>query len=218
MEAGIMSDGCLAPVAADDVHWFDDLNAVVQPGDELAGLLPPRALLVSSLRPTAPLILLNVSLGDQGLLSSRRCGCPLESLGWTTHLQEIRSFEKLTAGGMTFLDADAISALEQLLPARFGGSAGDYQLVEQEADDGRPRLVLIVSPRVGQVDAAEVASTLLAALGSDSAASRVGELLWREGGLLEVERREPLAVASGKILHLHSNGRPADQGAPSELT
>jgi hypothetical protein len=111
---------------------------------------------------------------------------------------------------MTFLDADAIAALEEVLPARFGGSSTDYQLVEQEAADGQPRLVLIVSPRVGPVDGTEVASVLLAALGAGSSASRVGELLWRERGLLRVERREPLAVASGKVLHLHSGGPPAE--------
>jgi hypothetical protein len=57
-------------------------------------------------------------------------------LGWTTHLRDIRSQEKLTAGGMTFLDTDLIRVLEEVLPARFGGAPTDYQLVEEEAEEG----------------------------------------------------------------------------------
>jgi hypothetical protein len=61
MEAGLMSEGCLAPIAPDDVHLFDDLHAVIQPGPEVsAGAVPARALLISSLRLSAPLLLLNV--------------------------------------------------------------------------------------------------------------------------------------------------------------
>jgi hypothetical protein len=31
----------------------------------------------------------------------------------------------------------------------------------------------------------------------------VTELAWRDAGLVRVERREPVATASGKIRHLH---------------
>jgi len=92
--------------------------------------LPSKALLVTSIYlPMAKLILLNVSLGDQAEIERRNCGCPVEKLGWSTHLHSIRSFEKLTAGGMTFVDADLIRTLEEILPARFGGGPTDYQLV-----------------------------------------------------------------------------------------
>jgi hypothetical protein len=111
---------------------------------------------------------------------------------------------------MTILDADAVTALEQILPARFGGAATDYQLLEREDARGRPRLVLVVSPRVGAVDDAAVATAFLEAIGADSGASRIAELLWREADVLRVERRPPVAGATGKILHLHvdRNGRP----------
>jgi hypothetical protein len=166
MEAGILSEGCLAPEAADEVHLFHDLNAVIQASPcPTTASLPDSALLLTSLRSTAPMILLNVSMGDQAILSQRSCGCSLQAQGWTTHLHDIRSFEKLTAGGMTILDADAIAALEEVLPARFGGSSADYQLQEHETRDGRPRLVLLVSPRIGVLDAEEVMTTFLAALG-----------------------------------------------------
>jgi hypothetical protein len=208
METGFIGEGCLAPEAVDEIHLFDDLHAVVQAGPDAT--LPPRALLVSSLGSAAPLVLLNVSLGDEAVLSRRRCGCPLEATGWTTHLHTIRSHEKLTAGGMTILDADAVTALEEVLPARFGGAPTDYQLLEREDARGQPRLVLVVSPRVGAVDEAAVATAFLGAIGRDSSASRIAALLWREAGLLRVERRPPVAGPTGKVLHLHVD-RP---GAP----
>ncbi len=71
-------------------------------------------------------------MGDQAVVSERACGCPYQQLGWTTHLHGIRSFEKLTAAGMTFLDTDVIRVLEEVLPGRFGGIPSDYQLVEEE--------------------------------------------------------------------------------------
>ena len=125
VDTGIVGKGCLAPSASDEVHLFHDLLATIQPPRETDWPgLPGHALLVSSLRDTAPLILLNVSLGDQGIVSGRRCECPLERLGWTMHLSTIRSYEKLTAAGMTFLDADLIYVIEEVLPARFWGNRG----------------------------------------------------------------------------------------------
>jgi hypothetical protein len=135
------------------VHFCDDLHALIQPeADPSHPELPARALLLTSLRTSAPVILLNVSLGDRARMMRRRCGCPLEGHGWDRHLDGIRSFEKLTAGGMTFLDVDVAAVLETDLPARFGGGPADYQLLETERADGGPALVLRVHPRVGPLD------------------------------------------------------------------
>lgn len=208
IECGPVGYGCLAPEAPDDLHALHDLHALVQPGPDGEGRgVPARAFLLSSLRPTAPMILLNVSMGDQGVMVPRRCGCPLERLGWTTHLHTVRSFEKLTAGGMTFLDTDVIRVLEEVLPARFGGGPTHYQLMEEEADDGRARLRLLVHPAVGSVNADEVKEAFLTAISPGSGVERVMGLLWRQADLLQVERRAPLATAAGKILHLHLDAR-----------
>jgi hypothetical protein len=204
IEAGRIGYGCVAAAAPDDYHLLHDLVALIQPG--LAGQqrgLPPSALLVSALRRTAPVVMLNVSLGDQAELAERVCGCPLERVGWTTHLHTVRSFEKLTLGGMTFLDADVIRVLEEVLPARFGGGRTDYQLVEQQAQHGRSALRLLVHPAIGPLDPDAVADAFLQAIGGGSEAERVMELEWRQTGLLRVERRPPQATQAGKILHLH---------------
>lgn len=214
VDSGPMGMACLAPAAADDVHVLEDRHALIQAG-EAVRFLPAQALLVTSLRPTAPQVLLNVSLGDQAVLERRACGCALEGLGWRTHLHTIRSFEKLTAGGMSFLDVDVIRVLEEVLPARFGGQPTDYQLVEQEDEAGRPAVRLLAHPRLGSLDERALADTFLDSIGAGSGAERVMELAWREAGVLTVRRRPPFTTPAGKILHLHSQrtAAPARLGA-----
>ena len=207
-ETGEIGYGCLASSAPDEVHLLHDLLALVQPNEAgPAAGLPSGALLYSTLRPTAPFVLLNVSSGDQAEVLERACGCPLERLGWTTHLHTIRSFEKLTGEGMTFFDAEVGRVLEEVLPGRFGGGPTDYQLLEDEATDGRPRLRLLVDPRLGLLDERAVAAAFLAALGAGSGVERVMALQWQQAGLLRVERRSPLVTAAGKVLPIQR--RPA---------
>lgn len=207
MECGIIGYGCLASSAPDDVHLFHDLHAVIQPGmSSVQGLMPPRTLLMTSLRAAAHFVLLNVSAGDEAVLTRRACGCPLEEPGWTTHLHAIRSFEKLTAGGMTFRDADVSRLLEEVLPARFGGGPTDYQLVEEVIHDGNSRLRLFVEPRIGPLDASAVVETFLGSLGAASTADQVMAHQWRGASLLSVVRESPRSTG-GKILHLHQAGR-----------
>jgi hypothetical protein len=202
-EAGRIGYGCAARDASDDQHHYHDMVALVQPGPggEHAPL-PARALLTTSIRATAPLILLNVSLGDEAELINRSCGCPLEKVGWSMHIRHVRSFEKLSAGGMTLLDHDVVRILETILPDRFGGGPLDYQLIEEETADGRPQLRLLVHPKVGPLDEPTVADAFLAAIGGGSGAERVMELQWRQGGVVQVERRAPLVSAAGKVLHV----------------
>lgn len=196
--------GCLHPTEPDDYHFMSDLNAVIQPGpSSRAPDLPPQALLYSSLRLTAGMVLLNVSIGDQGVIEQRSCNCPLESLGWTTHVHTVRSFEKLTAGGMTFADADIVRVLETVLPARFGGGPTDYQLVEEATPDGQAALTLVVHPSLGALDKGVVREAFLEAISTGSGVERIMGLTWRAEGLLQVERRAPFATASGKIHHVH---------------
>jgi len=169
---------------------------------------------MTSLRMTAPLILLNVALGDQAVLTERPCGCPLERLGWGVHLHTVRSYEKLTAGGMNFLDADLIRVLDEVLPARFGGGPTHYQVVEEQTEDGHPCLRLLVDPAVGPLDAQAVAEAFLAAITQGSGIERLTGLTWRAGGFVRVERRPPLSLRGDKVLHLHAarRGQPGSAG------
>jgi hypothetical protein len=208
VEAGVVGRGCVRAEAPDEVHVFEDRLAVIQTSLHAvpAGLVPGALLTTSLSRTATALLLLNVSMGDVAELDRRRCGCPLERFGWTLHLRDIRSVEKLTAGGMTFLDIDIIRVLEEVLPGRFGGGPTDYQLVEEEGADGMPGLSLLVDPRVGPVPSNAVIETFLSAIGATRGAEKVMGLAWRDAKLLRVERRPPLVTPAGKILHLHVNG------------
>ena len=203
-ETGAIGVGCLTAEADDELHLLTDLHAVIQPGAAGAQAgLPAGALLLTSVRPMPRTILLNASLGDQATLTRRACGCPLERLGWTTHVHTLRSHAKVTAGGMTFSDAEVVRVLEHDLPARFGGSATDYQLMEDESPDGSPRLRLLVHPALGPLDADAVADAFLEAIGAGTESQRVMGLAWRQAGFVRVERRAPALTSSGKIRHLH---------------
>ena len=207
VDCGPMGYGCIAPEAPDDVHLLHDLHAMIRPQvsahREHALGQDPEPLFLSSLHPAAPFIMLNVSLGDQAVMAQRACGCPLQTLGWAIHLHTIRSYEKLTGGGMTFYDTDVIRILDEVLPARFGGVPTDYQLVEEEADDGQPRLRLLVHPRLGQLQDDAIAECFLTEIGSATTVERMMASLWREARFLQVERRTPHSTNAGKILHLH---------------
>jgi hypothetical protein len=208
-EALVIGQACRQPVASDEVHLLDDLHALALAGPRNPAGLPEDALLISSVRAGAPLVLLNVSLGDRADVSSRACGCPLETLGWRTHLATVRSFEKLTAGGGTFVDGALIRVLEETLPARFGGGPLDYQLVEEEGADGLPRVRLMVADRVGAVDTTRVMDTFRQALLQQS---RSSALLWQQGRWLEVGRGSVAVTARGKVHHLVPRGWRAAAG------
>ena len=211
-EAPSIALGCRRPSTPDAVHLLGDLYAMVQAnGAPLAPDLPPDALFITSLCRTAPLVLLNVSLGDRAVLGPATCACPLSGIGWTTELHTIRSFEKLTAGGMMFLDADVIRILEEVLPARLGGGPTDYQLVEDEAVGGRPSVRLLVHPRVPVAGLDAVRQVFLEAISEGSETARIMGMVWRDARLVSVERRIPIATASGKILHWRGAAAPSER-------
>jgi hypothetical protein len=207
-ETDILSFACVSPEEPDDMHFFEDRHALVQPspGTECPGV-PKDAMLLTSLLASAPVRLLNVCMGDRAKLTRRECGCGIERDGCTLHLHSVRSFEKLTAGGMTFLDVDVIRVLEEVLPARFGGRAADWQLIEQiDGRRSRPEVSLVADPSVGPLDPDEVADAFFNAIGGGSGGERLMEMQWREGRVLSVLRQAPMRTASGKVLHVASPG------------
>lgn len=205
-ETDIIAYACHRPAAPDDMHLLHDRRAVVQAGPGAPAGLAPATLLFTSILPTDPLVLLNVSLGDRAVMTTRECGCPMAAFGWPTHLHTLRSDEKLTAGGMTFLDVDVVRILEETLPARFGGGPTRYQLVETEDPRGAPRLWLVVDPAVGAVDEPRVVEAFLDALAAGPGAASVMAAQWRQAGVVGVRRAAPRATPSGKVLHLHQEG------------
>ncbi len=204
MESGLVGMSCAVRRSPDDLHLFADRFAMTRRTRAVGrwgGAAD--AFLLTTLEPFAPKVLLNAETGDDGQVEHRACGCAMGEAGLTTHLSNIRSFEKLSGEGTTFATANLVGILEATLPARFGGSSTDYQLVEQEAPDGQTRTALLVSPRVGPIDAAEVRATFLARLDAQGEVERHMAAHWREVQAPDVQRREPIATPAGKIFPFH---------------
>jgi hypothetical protein len=203
-EAGIIGYGCAEPQLSDDLHFFSNCYGLIQRSRTVGDSGPSvEAFLFTSLLPSAPKILLNVESGDYGTVERRGCGCRLGTLGLTTHLGKIRSFEKLSGEGMTFVQTEFLRVLEEVLPAHFGGTSADYQALEEEGENGILQLLLLVSPRVGPVDEDRVRQTFLEELGRDGGFARLSAELWQRAGTVRVRRQWPVPTQAGKILPFH---------------
>jgi hypothetical protein len=204
IEAGNVGFGCFRPAAPDDVHFFKDSLALIQHQRKVphAGVSVD-AFLFTSLSLSAPKVLFNVESGDYGVMESRSCGCYFDELGFTDHIYSIRSFDKLTSQGMTFIGTDLLRIMEEVLPAKFGGTSIDYQIMEEEDEDGHTRLSVIISPEVGEVDETELIETVLAKLSKGEEYRRVMAAVWSQSKTLKVKRMRPIITAGGKLLPLH---------------
>lgn len=215
-EAGVIAAGCGQPhEQSDHCHLYKDTTAIIGHRQ----LVPScdfyvDAYLFTSLLYESPKLLLNVGMGDFGQLSSGGCNCGFTELGFDTTLGGIRSYEKLTGEGVTFVDTDLVRIIEKELPETFGGRSTDYQLVEEEDAKGLTRLRLLVSPRVGRVNEGEVLDRFLLLLRRGEASpeswAQSGVEMWRQSNMVRITRNDPICTSSGKILPFHLE-RPKSQ-------
>lgn len=203
-EAGAVGLPCNNPVDCNDHHFMADHLEVLQFPREVPGTdVTVQAFNFTTLLSTAPKLLLNVEIDDYGIIEERGCGCEWEALGLTRHVRGIRSFRKLTGEGMTLIGSDMERILDKVLPAKFGGSAQDYQLMEEEGNDGFTRRSIIVSPRIKLADESEVVQTILDELGKGDAAADLARAFMSQGQSLNVKRMDPVWTNRGKLMTLH---------------
>jgi hypothetical protein len=160
------------------------------------------ALWYTTVIPHTRAIVLNVETDDYGVLEERECACEIGGLGLSLHLHTIRSHEKLTGDGTSFLGETLVTLVEDVLPARFGGYPTDYQIVERERE-GVTRVHLIVDPRLGPLEPSDVVRESLSFLRRSGGADQVMAETWRAGEMLQVVRGTPYITAAGKVLPLH---------------
>jgi hypothetical protein len=201
-EIGNVGMACADPADLDDVHLLDDKVAAIQRPKTVdrSGATVP-ALIYTTVLPSCPKLMLNVESDDYAIMERRTCGCPFGALGFDRHLRRIRSYEKLTSEGVSFLGTELLRLVEEVLPARFGGDCTDYQLVETE-ESGLTKVSILVSPRRGTIDETQVFAAVLALLRSYPG----GEIMarhWEEAQTLRVLRREPYSTGSAKVMPLH---------------
>lgn len=203
-EAGTLGFGCAQSSDPSDVHLFKDSYALITLPHRVEGFdVTVPAFHLSTLLPTAPKLLLNMQIDDYGIVEERACGCALESYGYTMHLRQIHSYRKLTGEGVTMIGSEMLRILEEVLPAKFGGNALDYQLLEQEDARGFTRLYLVIHPRLQIEDEQAVIEVVMNALRASSAAADIARALWQHAGTLQIKRLEPTLTARGKSMPLH---------------
>jgi hypothetical protein len=207
-ELGRVGMGCSRPIDASDVHLSKSICAMIPhhrlvPGTDIS--VP--AFNFTSILPTAPKILLNTESDDYGVIENRTCGCPLEELGLTEHLREIRSFQKLTGEGVSLVASEMVNVLEEVLPARFGGSPLDYQLLEEEDDEGFTRVSLLVHPSLQIRDNQEVVDVVLSAMSKSSAMADTARNIWEQSNTFRVRREKPVWTGRGKLMSLYTTKR-----------
>lgn len=205
-ELGMAGFGCAFPRTVDDLHVTIDkihaMNRMKQVGE---GPTEVPALVYTTIATSSRKILVNVESGDYGTLVRRNCGCLLGEVGLDLHLEGLHGYDKLTSEGVTFHGSALFDLVEGVLPARFGGRALDYQLVEEEDARALSRLSILIAPRVGEVDEDAVIQTVGSVLGGlgEYGRGRPMAQQWLSAGTLRVVRRNPYDAGGRKILPLH---------------
>jgi len=213
-EAGTVGISCPHYEGQNTVHHFREATAIVThrrptslAGEDMAGA-EINSLLFTTLLPSAPFLLINLELGDHGIIGPAKCGCRFQQVGYDTVISGMYSYTKLTLYGGRLFGADIARIIEEALPGRFGGSPSDYQLVEAEAGIGA-RLILRVNPRVfaGRPVPAEAIRDCF----FQEVRKLAGGLLWAgvlsHAGAVDVVARTPLAGKTGKVLPFHLLGQ-----------
>ncbi len=212
-EGGAIGIGCANPSDPTDVHLMSDRFGLIQTPRSVPGIdITVDSFCLTTLSDSAPKILLNVEIDDFGVVEKRSCGCLLGDVGYDTHIREIYSFKKLTGEGVSLIGNDLIRILEEVLPQRFGGSSLDYQIVEEEEDEGLEsvtKVSLIIDPRVEITDEQEVIDVLVEELEKTDKPSAMGGNIWAQLGTIRVKRMTPITTGGprAKLLPLYVSRR-----------
>lgn len=206
-EAGVIAAGCNVPHShSDHCHLYQDTTAIIPHNLNVPYCeTTVGSYLFTSLLSESPKLLLNVGMGDFGDIRMQTCSCGFGEVGFETCLSSIRSYEKLTGEGVTFVDTDFVWIIEKKLPEIFGGRSTDYQVVEQEDGNGIPQLRLVVSPRIGNVNESEVVKTFIKLLkrAEDRGWAQSGTEMWKQSGIVRMVRDFPVSTSSGKVMSFH---------------
>lgn len=204
-EMGPVGFGCRQMRTGDSVHLFRDSVAAIS-HRRRAPLCEAEvdSLMFTTLLPFAPRVLINAETDDSGVLEEAPCDCVYSRTGLNTQIRDIYSFGKLTGHAMTLRRFDMLRILETILPARFGGRPGDYQLVEHE-NGSQTGLTLRVSPRVGARDSAAIKDRFLSEIRKCEGGATASRDL-RQAEAVEVVIAEPFVTQTGKVLPLHLLG------------
>lgn len=199
-ETSVIADGCLNHKHSDEMHLLMDCLAVVKYKREIKDFgMSVDAFLLTSLLKNAPKIMINVEIGDYGVLKSESCSCGYGKFGFKEKMYDVRSFEKLTGEGMTLIGGDMVDVIEEDLPAMFGGSSTDYQIVEDEDEHGFTHMDILVSPAIGKIDEKKLVDAVYDGLRKRSKGRNLSFEVWEDAGTIRVKRGRPILTRRGKL-------------------
>ncbi len=202
-ESGPISLTCPNPRETDDSHLLESHVAVIEKRREVKfSSLTVDAFLLTSFLSEGPKMLLNVEMGDFGVIEKRSCGCKLEKLGLLEHIHTIRSFEKMTGIRMSTLDNGLLRIVEEVLPGRFGGSVADYQIVEVEGD-GITELDLLISPDISGINEKRVLETIMDKLRETGKNSGLSADMLEKIRNIKIKRENPKRTKVGKVFSFY---------------
>jgi len=204
-EIGFVGQACRQMNGGNSVHLHRDAVAVIS-YRRAAPLTDVEvdSLLFTTLLPSTPRILINAEMDDAGMIGKTSCGCAYHKAGFTDQISGIYSYGKMTGQGITLAGDDVLHILEDVLPRRFGGAPGDYQLVEQETPY-QTRILLRISPRTGVRSATAVQEGFFEELRKIYGGSLTNRQ-WQHSKALQAVLEEPYVTAAGKVLPLHLLG------------
>jgi hypothetical protein len=183
------------------VHLVDDANCLFTAGPDGSDRGP---LFATTAAPFSPNFLINLELDDTVTLLPARCQCRFMEAGLTTEVRDIFSYSKITGQGMMLQSADLLALLEERLPARWGGIAGDYQLSEEEAG-AQTQMVLRVSPRTGVRNISGVHEDFMVEL-RNIYGGHLSSRVWTFTGGFTVRLEEPVSTPTGKVYSIRLIG------------
>lgn len=200
-ETGFLAGACPLGASGADMHLYAGQAALVNGRPE--GVSGPLA--VTSLTLAAPLVLLNVELGDHGVLRREPCACALGRAGLDWRVAEVQSPEKIAAEGVKLGEVDFTRLVAEAVHD-LGGGPDDFQIWLGEQEDApdvagagaRPAVVLAPD---APIEPAALRARLRQGLPRLSGGA-LAALLWIDAGGLRVERRPLVAGAGHKLLRV----------------
>jgi len=196
-EFGSLGTACHSMRSRNCVHISLDAVALTTRPSEVMGASGVDSLCVTSLLPFAARTAINVEIGDTGVIEPCTCDCRLRSLGLHQQIRDMAAISKVTAQGMLIGMDDLATVLEEVLPARFGGQLGDYQIIETE---GATQTEVVLRIRLGAtvVPPGEVLRAFLAETGRLYGGS-LSVRSWSHSNGIRAEFGEPVFTETGKF-------------------
>jgi len=207
-ETGFLAGACPLGASGADMHLYADRVALIngQP-DGFAG-----PLAVTSLSLTAPLVLLNVELGDHGVLRRQPCECALGRAGLDWRVAEVHSPAKIAAEGVKLGEVDFTRLVEAAV-RDLGGGPDDFQIWLGERADGAMHPAVVLAPHA-PIEPAALRTELRQRLPELSGGALAAHL-WLDGGGLTVARR-PLVPGPGQKMRRLVRQPWPDEGRTDE--